>query len=234
MIYIVSGLPRTGTSMMMRILHTGGMHALTDNIREADSDNPNGYFELEKVKKIKEDASWIDEAEGKVFKMVSMLLLDLPTDRDYKIIFMRRNIDEILASQARMLQNMGNAQPQPPDEKMGELFALHLQQVDRYLEGQPRMQVLHCPHREVIQSPHEQARRIADFLDLDLDVAAMAGVVDMPHGEGAQADQQWIAIAIVWYAQGPQQLDFQAGLLMDFRKTEVQHVVFEIQHVIRL
>lgn len=178
MIYIVSGLPRTGTSMMMRILHTGGMEALTDNIREADSDNPNGYFELEKVKKIKEDASWLDEAEGKVFKMVSMLLLDLPTDRDYKIIFMRRNIDEILASQARMLQNMGNAQPQPPDEKMGELFELHLQQVDRYLHEQSRMQVLHCPHRDVIQSPQMQAKRIADFLGLDLDVEGMAGVVD--------------------------------------------------------
>lgn len=178
MIHIVSGLPRTGTSMMMRILHTGGLAALTDNVRQADSDNPKGYFELEKVKQIKQDASWLQEAEGKVFKMVSMLLLDLPTDRDYKIVFMRRDIDEILASQRRMLENMGNAKPQPPDEQMARLFESHLQQVDRYLQQQPRMQVLHVRHRDVISSPLPQVERIAQFLELDLDVQAMAGVVD--------------------------------------------------------
>jgi hypothetical protein len=178
MISIVSGLPRTGTSMMMRILHTGGLEALTDNVRQADSDNPKGYFELEKVKQIKQDSSWLSEAEGKVFKMVSMLLLDLPTDRDYRIVFMRREIDEILASQRRMLENMGNEQPQPPDEQMARLFEAHLTQVDRYLQQQPRMQVLHVQHRDVVTQPLPQVKRIAEFLQLDLDVPAMAGVVD--------------------------------------------------------
>ena len=103
-ITIVSGLPRSGTSMMMRMLEAGGMEVVTDNIRKANGDNPHGYFEFEKVKKIKEDSSWLDETFGKVFKMVSMLLYELPSDKNYKIIFMKRNMKEIMASQRIMLK----------------------------------------------------------------------------------------------------------------------------------
>ena len=91
-ITIVSGLPRSGTSMMMRMLEAGGMEIVVDNIRKADEDNLHGYFEYEKVKKIKEDSSWLDNTQGKVFKMVSMLLYDLPSDRSYQLIFMKRNM----------------------------------------------------------------------------------------------------------------------------------------------
>jgi hypothetical protein len=81
---IVSGLPRSGTSMMMKMLEAGGMEALTDNIRKADIDNPKGYYEFERVKQIKEDQAWLDDAKGRAVKMVSMLLLDLPEGYNYK------------------------------------------------------------------------------------------------------------------------------------------------------
>ena len=98
-ITIVSGLPRSGTSMMMQILESGGMKVITDNIRKADEDNPHGYYEYERVKKIKDDTGWLKETRGKAFKMISLLLYDLPSNENYKVIFMKRKMSEILASQ---------------------------------------------------------------------------------------------------------------------------------------
>src|SRR5574337_153211 len=98
-ITIVSGLPRSGTSMMMQMLHRGGIPAVTDEIRSADEDNPKGYYEFEPVKKTKEDASWLARAGGKVVKMVYRLLYDLPGDYAYHVVFMRRNLREVIASQ---------------------------------------------------------------------------------------------------------------------------------------
>lgn len=178
MITIVSGLPRSGTSMMMRFLDAGGLEALTDGRREADADNPRGYFELEKAKTIKDDASWLDQAEGKAFKMVSMLLFHLPPDRDYKILFMRRDLDEVLASQAVMLTNLGRDQDQPPDGKMKALFTTHLAEVEHFLAGRPSMDVLSCEFRRVIEDPLGTARRVAGHLGLDLDLERMAAAVE--------------------------------------------------------
>ena len=123
-ITIVSGLPRSGTSLMMQMLDSGGMEVVTDNIRPPDEDNPKGYYEFEKAKKIKEDPSWLKDMRGKAFKIVSMLLYDLPADEKYKVIFMKRNMDEILSSQNKMLERLG--QNPNPDDEMGELFAKHL------------------------------------------------------------------------------------------------------------
>jgi len=117
-ITIVSGLPRSGTSMMMNMLEKGGMEALTDNIRKADEDNPKGYFEFEKVKKIKEDSSWLEKTRGKVFKMVSMLLYELPLTYKYRIIFMKRDMDEMLSSQRKMLEREGKEGN--TDDEMGK------------------------------------------------------------------------------------------------------------------
>ena len=108
-IIIVSGLPRSGTSLMMQMLASGGLKTVTDNVRTADTDNPRGYYELEKVKKIKDDASWLPETRGKAFKMVSQLLFDLPPNERYRIIFMERDLDEILVSQEAMLQRRARA-----------------------------------------------------------------------------------------------------------------------------
>ena len=104
---IVSGLPRSGTSMMMQMLEAGGMEVLTDGIRQANEDNPRGYYEFERVKQIKEDPGWLEEAQGKVVKMVSMLLFDLPAGYRYRIVFMRREMREILTSQRVMLERLG-------------------------------------------------------------------------------------------------------------------------------
>ncbi len=108
-ITVVSGLPRTGTSMMMKMLEAGGMGVVADNVRQADIGNPEGYYEFEKVKEIKEDISWLAGAQGKVFKMVSMLLYDLPKDFHFKVVFMERDLDEVLISQRKMLDMMGKA-----------------------------------------------------------------------------------------------------------------------------
>lgn len=178
MMTIVSGLPRSGTSMMMRLLEAGGLEALTDGKREADSDNPRGYYELEKAKTIKADASWLGEAEGRVFKMVSMLLFDLPLDRNYKIIFMRRDLDEVLASQAVMLKNLGKEQDQPPDSRMRELFTAHLDQLERFLARTPALDVLHCDFRQVVDNPGAAARQVADHLGLDLNLERMAAIIE--------------------------------------------------------
>src|SRR5437660_12828449 len=106
-IIIVSGLPRSGTSLMMQMLENGGVPVVTDHIRTADTDNPRGYYEFEQVKKIKQDASWLPATRGKAVKMVSQLLYDLPTSERYKIIFMERDLDEVLASQEKMLERLG-------------------------------------------------------------------------------------------------------------------------------
>lgn len=175
-ITIVSGLPRSGTSMMMSMLEKGGMEVLTDNIRKADEDNPKGYFEFEKVKKIKEDSSWLEETRGKVFKMVSMLLYDLPSFYKYKIIFMKRDMAEMLASQRKMLEREGkegNA-----DDGIGELFAKHLKHITGWLELRPNISVLYINYRDIIDDPHRQAKMLNQFLDNRLNVERMITVID--------------------------------------------------------
>src|SRR6516165_1289807 len=106
-IVIVSGLPRSGTSLMMQMLDHGGVPVVTDHIRSADTDNPKGYYEFEQVKTIKRDTSWLPATRGKAFKMVSQLLYDLPPGETYRIIFMERDLDEVLLSQEKMLTRLG-------------------------------------------------------------------------------------------------------------------------------
>src|SRR3954453_3930250 len=123
-IVIVAGLPRSGTSLMCQMLDNGGVEVVTDRLRTPDTDNPRGYYELEKVKKIKEDASWLPEARGKAFKMVSQLLYDLPATERYRVIFMQRDLDEVLVSQEKMLERLGR--PAAPREPMARAFLAHL------------------------------------------------------------------------------------------------------------
>ncbi len=135
MITIVTGLPRSGTSLMMKMLEVGGIPPLTDRARVADEDNPKGYYEFERVKKLPQDTSWLPEAEGKAVKMVSMLLYDLPKDRAYKIIFMRRQMEEILASQKKMLLRR-NKDMIVNDAEMRELFTGHLKNITGWHSNQ--------------------------------------------------------------------------------------------------
>jgi hypothetical protein len=175
---IVSGLPRSGTSMMMRMLEAGGMPVLTDAIREADEDNPEGYYEFEQVKQIETDKAWLEEAKGKAVKMVAALLKHLPPEYGYRIVFMRRNIEEVLASQRQMLIRRGELTDRISDERMAELFRKHVAQIEAWIAGQANLKTAYVDYGEVLANPVEEARRINRFLGNRLDVERMAGVVD--------------------------------------------------------
>ena len=177
-IAIVSGLPRSGTSMMMRMLEAGGVPVLTDRIRTADADNPEGYYEFERVKQIEEDKAWLPDAEGKVVKMIAALLKHLPPEYRYHVILMRRKIEEVLASQREMLVRRGEPTDAVPDERMAELFAKHVAQVETWLAEQPNFKILYVDYGEVLAEPLAQAERVSQFLDCALDIEKMAGVVD--------------------------------------------------------
>ena len=177
-ITIVSGLPRSGTSMMMKMLEAGGLELLIDRIRTADADNPKGYYEFERVKQIETDQAWLPEAQGKAVKMISALLRHLPADYRYRIVFMQRYMDEILASQQQMLIRRGEATDRVSDDKMADMFRRHLQQVQDWLAQQPNMDVLYIHYSDVLEEPAAAAEHIARFFGGALDAEAMARVVD--------------------------------------------------------
>jgi hypothetical protein len=176
-ITIVSGLPRSGTSMMMRMLEAGGMEVVIDNVRQADADNPYGYYEFEKVKKIKEDASFLEETHGKAFKMVSLLLYELPKAKQYKIIFMKRNIDETLASQKVMLGRGGKG-VEEDNIGMKRAFENHIHQITLWLAQQEHTDVMYVNYHDVLEDALASAQAINQFLGNRLDVRKMAAIVD--------------------------------------------------------
>ena len=178
-IVVVSGLPRSGTSMAMKMLEAGGLQTVTDGIRTADEDNPKGYFELERIKDLanESDKSYLKEARGKVVKIISFLLRDLPQSNNYQVIFMRRDIEEVLASQAKMLERRGE-DSDTEDTRMTELYEDHLWKVNYLIKRAAHLDVLEVDYRAALEAPEEQARRIRDFLGADLDVEKMAEVVD--------------------------------------------------------
>jgi hypothetical protein len=175
---IVSGLPRSGTSMMMRMIDVGGMPALTDNLRTADQDNPRGYYEFEPVKQTKKDAAWLEQADGKVVKMVYRLLYDLPASHEYRVIFMQRKLEEVIASQNVMLERQGKAAGQLADEKLLGLFRAELQKVDQWINSQPNFRLLYVNYNDVLKNPGPTVRTVNEFLGGDLDVTAMLRVVE--------------------------------------------------------
>ena len=177
-IVIVSGLPRSGTSMMMKILEAGGLEVLTDNIRTADEDNPKGYYEFERVKKVSEDKEWMPDAMGKVVKIISALLKDLPDDYQYKIIFMRRKMEEILASQKQMLIRRGEPTDTVSDDKMTAVFEDHLVKVEKFMAAKPNFDVIYVSYNDVLVNPLENIKNVNAFLDNRLDETKMSSVID--------------------------------------------------------
>src|SRR5829696_9769493 len=136
-VIVVSGLPRSGTSLMMNMLQAGGLPIVTDEQRTADDDNPKGYFELERVKQLtKGDVAWVEGAHGKAVKVISALLEHLPPSSSYKILFMRRRLPEVLASQKKMLERRGEPTDKVPDEMMASLFERHLQKIEAWMASQ--------------------------------------------------------------------------------------------------
>jgi hypothetical protein len=175
---IVSGLPRSGTSMMMRMLEQGGLPVLIDDRRRADDDNPNGYYEFEAVKQTKQDPSWLEGSEGKAVKMVYKLLYDLPGDRSYRVLFMRRNIGEILASQRRMLERNGVTNDVVSDERMEKLFDSDLREFENWLTRQSHIRSIDVDYNRIQSEPKSELKRVNSFLGGGLDVDSMARVVD--------------------------------------------------------
>ena len=174
---VVSGLPRSGTSLVMQMLAAGGMPVVTDGQRVADEHNPRGYFELEAVKHTRTDHSWLASASGKAVKVIHLLLPHLPLDREYRVIFMQRDLAEVIASQRAMLQQQGRPAANLPDAKLAELFGNQLSQVRQWLSQNRNFRVLHLQHREVIGMPLTAAQQIATFLGSGLDPARMAAAV---------------------------------------------------------
>ncbi|MFN2119529.1 MAG: sulfotransferase domain-containing protein [Anaerolineales bacterium] len=175
-IIVVSGLPRSGTSMMMKMLAEGGLSTVTDSIRSADEDNPNGYFEFEPVKKLSDGQyKWLEDAGGKTVKVISALLEHLPSRHQYKVLFMEREVKEILASQQKMLRRRGEASASS-DEEMEAQFRQHLTATKYWLARQPNMDVLYVDYNKLMERPDAYGQAIADFIGLPVDVSRMLGV----------------------------------------------------------
>ena len=177
-ITVVSGLPRSGTSMMMKMLNAGGMDTLTDNIRKADEDNISGYYELEKIKKLKKDTSFLGDSIGKSVKIISALLKYLPAKYQYKIIFMRRNLDEVLASQKQMLIRRGEPTDRISDENMKEIYLKHLKLVESWLKEQENIKVIYLSYKDFFIEPKKHIEQLNKFLGNPLDTDKIYSVID--------------------------------------------------------
>jgi hypothetical protein len=176
-IYVVSGLPRSGTSMMMKMLEAGGLKTIIDGFREADEDNPKGYYELEAVKRTKQDSSWVQDARGRVVKVISQLLADLPDTEKYKVIFMRRHLDEVLSSQQKMLVRR-DEEDETADGDMKAMFASHVEEVESWIRAADHVDVLFVSYNRMQSDAEAQIARVCKFMSTDLDEANMATIID--------------------------------------------------------
>ena len=175
-IIVVSGLPRSGTSMMMKMLAEGGVPVITDELRRPDPDNPNGYFEFETVRQMsKGDVDWLTRSGGKAVKVISALLEYLPSDYSYKTIFMEREVKEILVSQRKMLDHR-NQQTRLDDTQMEAQIQAHLSAVKPWLVRQPNIEVLYINYNALLANPEPFCEQLAEFLDVPLNQARMLAV----------------------------------------------------------
>ncbi|HVN18134.1 MAG TPA: sulfotransferase domain-containing protein [Dongiaceae bacterium] len=178
MITVVSGLPRSGTSLMMQMLAAGGMPVLSDGERRADVDNPKGYLEWERIKQLPRDPHCIAEAEGKAVKVISQLLLSLPSGFEYCVIFLQRPLAEVLSSQDEMLRNRGSFSPNSDQRVIAAGFEKHLKQVESWLDSTNGVVSTRVHYHDLLREPRVVAQRLAKFLAYPLDVEAMANQVD--------------------------------------------------------
>lgn len=175
---VVSGLPRSGTSLMMQMLAAGGIDPITDAIREADDDNPRGYLEFERVKRVRTDQAWVPDAVGKAVKMVHLLVPELPDGPAYRVVFMRRRPAEVIASQGKMLDRQGRTGAALPPEALEKVFGQQIDKVLGWIRGREGFEVIEVWYHDVVGSPAEQAARVNTFLGGGLDTDRMASAVD--------------------------------------------------------
>lgn len=178
-IIVVSGLPRSGTSMMMKMLAAGGVPLVTDELRAPDESNPEGYFELERVKTLEESDHhpWLADCRGRAVKIISFLLPHLPDAFNYRVVFMHRELAEVIASQDRMLERRGGAAQEPADATATR-FQEHLTRVRRLLHREPWFESLEVSYNRTLRDPIGEATRVNGFLGGDLDVRAMGNAVN--------------------------------------------------------
>jgi len=181
-VFIVSGLPRSGTSMLMQMLHDGGMPIRTDKVREADEDNPRGYFEFEAVKSLFRERGWLAEARGKALKVTVPLVCSLPAGCQYRVLLIQRDHDEILESQAKMIRRRGESVQDSP-ERRGRLrreYQRIVEQTKTVLGARPDVRLLTLRHEDILRAPGDAALLINKFAGGTLDAPRMASAVD--HG----------------------------------------------------
>ena len=179
MITIRLGLPRSGTSLMMQMLAAGGMPVLSDGERKADTDNPRGYLEWERIKQLPKEPALIGEAEGKVVKVISQLLLSLPDGREYRVIFMQRPLPEVLKVAERDASGAaGPLEANVDSSPIEEAFQRHLIEVSRWLNGKSNVQVLRVHYHRALREPKAAAKTVAEFLKVPLDIEVMTREVD--------------------------------------------------------
>jgi hypothetical protein len=179
-IVIVSGLPRSGTSMMMRMLEAGGLTILADGQRRADDDNPRGYYELERVKDLETegDKSYLREGRGKALKVISFLIAHLPDENDYRVIFMRRDLDEVLDSQDTMIQRRAAGDTKADREAMKEAYRNDIVRTRLLCKKRPNFALIEVHYKDTVQDPAATAHSVNQFLGGRLDEAAMRRAVD--------------------------------------------------------
>jgi len=179
-IVVVSGLPRSGTSMLMKMLDAGGMEIMTDSERVADIDNPRGYFEYERIKDLEKetDKSYVREGRGKVLKVISFLIKDLPNDNDYRVIFMRRDLDEVLASQNKMIHRLGTEDSTAAEDAMKEAYRNDIVRTRLLCKNRPNFELIEVNYKSTIENPAATARSVNAFVGGHLDEVAMCEAVD--------------------------------------------------------
>lgn len=175
---VVSGLPRSGTSMMMRMLVAGGFPPVVDHERAANDDNPHGYFEFEPVKALTEDDSWVARSKGQVVKVIYKLVYDLPIEVPYRIVFLQRDLGEVVASQEKMLEREGLDPNAVDRDLMIKLFQGEVFDFQKWARAQRNIEILFVDYSTIVGQPEQAAQKIAEFFDCDLDARAMAEAVD--------------------------------------------------------
>jgi len=178
MITVVSGLPRSGTSLMMQMLEKGGMDVLTDDLRKADENNQRGYYEYQKVKSLPKDSSWISEAEGRAVKIIAQLLFFLPRNFEYRILFMERNMDEIIGSQSKMLENLGTTGADLDPNILIQTFRKQLDQAKAIITQAPNIEWMPVSYNELLEDPTPLAEQVNSFFGGSLSVPDFVSVVD--------------------------------------------------------
>lgn len=178
MITVVSGLPRSGTSLMMQILMAAGMPILSDGERRPDLDNPRGYLEWERIKQLPKDPGCISKAEGKAVKVISQLLFSLPREHEYRVIFLRRPLAEVLASQEQMLRHQGSVREANDQGMLSVAFQKHLREVEKWFERTPGVKSIDVQYHDLIRKPQRVAQQLAVFLGIQLDANVITEQVD--------------------------------------------------------